>query len=208
MNRWIVLIAFVFLLQLEFTAVIEAGTTLPQSDEAGDIDIAQTVRSLRKIKTHGLDTMVPIAAKPLLTTLKRQLRNLISRTLDSYGNRPGNLDAVQTVLLQELQKQGIALEKSEVMVVDNNQIDNDYTYGDIRQIKVEKLAHHPGLVAATTTIGVCCGHDTSFYAFRKSGRHWELVIAQEADNYDEVSGAQGSFRYAVSPPSGTGRFFW
>lgn len=91
--------------------------------------------------------------------------------------------------------------------VDENYNDKGYTYGGIWEIKLEKLTDHPDLLAATTTIDICCGEDTSFYLFRKNECHWDLIIAREANDYNEVSGAQGTFHYAVSPLSAPGQFF-
>jgi hypothetical protein len=66
---------------------------------------------------------------------------------------------------------------------------------------------HDDLIAATVSIGICCGDDTSFYLFRKIDTRWELIMAQEAGEYNEVSGAQGRLHYAVSPTSGPDGFF-
>ena len=52
-----------------------------------------------------------------------------------------------------------------------------------------------------------CGSDTSFYLFRKVAGAWQLAAEQEANEYEDVSGAQGSFQYAVSPPDAAGGFF-
>jgi hypothetical protein len=203
-----VLIVLVSLLQFGSAAVLEAGTTRTQQAEPAGIDVAQTVKALRKIKTdNSLDTTIPPAARPLLTTLKHQLRDLISRTLDSHGGQSAQLDNVRAALVLELQKQGVAFEKPKWIVIDKNYVDNGYVYGDIWGVTVQNMPDDPNLVAATTTIGVCCGQDTSFYLFRRSGRQYHLVIAQESNDYDEVSGAQGNFHYAVSPLSSTGRFF-
>lgn len=52
-----------------------------------------------------------------------------------------------------------------------------------------------------------CGRDSSIYVYRKHGKQWDLVIVQEANDYTEVSGAQGSFVYAISPPDHQGQWF-
>src|SRR5262249_7376806 len=83
----------------------------------------------------------------------------------------------------------------------------DYVYGDIEDINIQEPDGHPDLVAATTTLGVCCGSDTSLYLFQRSESAWHLILAQEAEEYDEVSGAQEMFEYRISPPDSDGRFF-
>jgi hypothetical protein len=207
MRKWTVLTAFVCVLQFASTTALKAGITEEQRAEYVSIDVARTVKLLRSIKTDSGETTVPPAARPLLTTLKHQLRDLISRTLDSDGAQSEDLGNVRASLWRELEKQDIAFGTPKVYVVDKNYIDNGYTYGEISDVTVENVPHHRGLVAATTTIGVCCGEDTSFYLFRKIGKHYQLTVAQEADNYEEVSGAQSHFQYAVSEPSDTDRFF-
>jgi len=207
MNKLILSIALFLLLQLGLTSAVEANITLQQNSKAVDVDISKTIKALREIKTDSFDTTVPAAAKPLLPTLKHQLRDLITKTLDFHGSKPEEVGNVQKDLLRELTKQGIDLEKSGQMVYREDYVAKGYTYGDIYRISVEKLPLHPDVVAATTTIGVCCGDDTSFYLFRRNKGHWELIIAQESNDYDEVSGAQGRFRYAVSLPSETGRLY-
>jgi hypothetical protein len=83
----------------------------------------------------------------------------------------------------------------------------DYVYGDIEEIDVRQPEGYPDLAAAVTTLGVCCGSDSSLYLFQRSESFWHLILAQEANGYEEVSGAQGSFEYRISPPDSDGRFF-
>jgi len=207
-NKWTIMIVFISLLQFGFgTATEAAGTSVQKSAETAGIDLARTVKALRQIRTDSSDTTIPPAARPLLTTLKHQLRDLIYRVLTSHGGHSNNLADVQKALLTELQKQGITFKKPKTVVVGKDYVDPGYTYGNIYQVTVEKLARHPDLMAATTTIGVCCGTDTSLYIFKKKDQQWVMIIAQEANNYQEVSGAQGSFQYVISPPSATGQFF-
>lgn len=194
------LLSFVFLmLQFGFIAVTEAQSSLPQATESVPATISQTVKSLRKIKAADLDTTVPPAAKPLLTTLKHQLRDLIDNNLNSHEGRSRDIDEVQKIILQQLRREGVALRQ--------DYVETGCIYGNIEKIAVLRLANRPDLVAATTTIGICCGEDTSLYVFRRSEGRWKLIIAQESNDYDEVSGAQGWFRYAVSPFADSGEFY-
>src|SRR5262249_7368468 len=82
-----------------------------------------------------------------------------------------------------------------------------YVYGDVYDIRIQQPEAHPDLLAVTTTIGVCCGDDTSFYLFKRENAEWRLVLAQEANDYDEIDGAQGRFTLAISPPDKQGKFF-
>jgi hypothetical protein len=52
-----------------------------------------------------------------------------------------------------------------------------------------------------------CGSDTSLYIFKRQDQKWALIIGQEANDYEDISGALGRFRYAISPPSIDGQFY-
>ncbi len=95
----------------------------------------------------------------------------------------------------------------------------EFTYGEIPEIAVKPVPGHPDLIVAITTIGINCGADSSLYLFKKHSRtwwdllswktspKWDLILAQEANDYKDVGGAQGDFRYAFSSPSFAGQFF-
>jgi len=162
---------------------------------------------MRQVKLPDYDTTVPVEIRPLLTRLKHQLRDLITLTLNSKVSESESLEDVKKALVAEFDKQGITSEKPDMVVVWPGKIDSGYVYGDIQQVGVHRIENRPDLIAATTTIGVCCGSDTSLYIYQKTQGTWKLLMAQEATGYAEVSGAQGSFGYAVSPSSAAGPFF-
>jgi hypothetical protein len=193
--------------QFGFSTAAEAGPSSQKAGERVGIDIVGTIKALRQVRLPGDDPSVPVKIRPLLTTLKHQLRDLISMTLNSYTTKSDNLENVRKALLSELEEQGITFERPDVVVVGPDYVDHGYTYGDIYQIAVHKITDHPELLAATTTIGVCCGSDTSLYIYERFDEEWKLLIAQEANDYEDVSGAQGRFDYAVSAPSSGGEFF-
>ncbi len=205
MKKTTVPIALIFLLQVGLAIAMESGVSKTQNTETSEI--AQTVNAMRQISTDSMETRIPAAAKPLLTTLKHQLRDLIHKSLNAHGSKSKNMAGVQKAVLKELKKQGVSVEEPKSVVFDKNYVDTGYVYGEIYRVAIKKLPHHPDMAAAITTIGICCGQDSSLYIFKKSGQQWELILAQEADNYDEVSGAQGSFHYGVSQHSDMSRFF-
>src|SRR5687768_7988903 len=49
--------------------------------------VVSTIAELRQIKTDSYDTSIPLAAKPLLTSLKHQIRDLIHSELNAGGGR-------------------------------------------------------------------------------------------------------------------------
>ncbi|HZS06788.1 MAG TPA: hypothetical protein VFD58_18275 [Blastocatellia bacterium] len=173
---------------------------------AQEPSIAQTVGSLREIKTSDADPL-PAAAIPLLRRLKHQLRDLVSAKLNAQNEGQPTPAQSEAGIQAALKKIGVAVEEPKEVVVDEKYEDRDYVYGDIYGVEIRRPAGHHDLLAATITVGVCCGEDTSLYLFRKQGRAWKLILADESDGYTEVSGAQGRFRYVISAPDRRGDFF-
>jgi len=169
--------------------------------------LTETVNSLKQIHTDSYEANIPPAAKPLLTTLKHQLRDLIGEALASEG-REVSAQQIEAETIVDLRSAGVAVSDPECVVVDENYVDNGYDYGEIDSIAVKRMdLCFVDLIAVTTTIGVCCGEDTSLYIFKLDGRQWKLCLQQESNNYDQVSGAQGLFQYGVSFPNQHGDFF-
>jgi len=213
MRNFTLITGFLLLLQFCLIPATTAIADIEKNSEATAFDIAGTIKALRREILPSDDTSVPIKIRPLLTKLKHQLRDLISTSLNVYPADYENLENVGKVILEELQRQGISIGKRTVSVVklgsvdvpDN--IDDGYMYGDINQVVVRRVINHPDLIAATTTIDVVCGDDTSLYIFKRINEKWKLVIAQEASDYELVSDAQGRFSYSISPPSDNSEFF-
>jgi hypothetical protein len=169
--------------------------------------LTDTVKALKQIHTNVYETNIPPAAKPLLTTLKHQLRDLIGEALASEG-RAVSTQQIEAGTIVDLRSAGIAVSDPECVLVDENYVDNGYDYGEIYSIFVKRIdLCFVDLIAVTTSIGVCCGEDTSLYLFKHDGRQWRLCLQQESNNYDKVSGAQARFQYGVSFPNQQGDFF-
>lgn len=180
--------------------------TARSNDEAND-SIKQTVSKLREIKTDDMNPNIPVAAKPLLTLLKHQLRDLISDTINARNNQQQKPQRLRASIINKLKSDGITVKEPKEEVVDEDYVETEYVYGDIYNVAIEQPAKHTDLIVATTTLGICCGEDTSFYIFKHNGAQWELVLAQEANDYDEITEAHGRFQYAISPPDNSNNFF-
>jgi len=183
------------------------STTVVRSDDEANHSIKQTVIKLREIKTGDMNPDIPVAAKPLLTLLKHQLRDLISDTINARSNPQKNPQRLRANIINKLKSDGITVEEPEEATDDEDYVGAEYVYGDIYNIVIERPSKHPDLLVATTTLGVCCGTDTSFYIFKNNGERWEIALAQEANDYDEISEAHGRFQYAISPPDSSNKFF-
>lgn len=189
------------------TGKLSASLPAPPRENETDLRlVAETVHSLRQIHTDCMDTTLPLAAKPLLTTLKHQLRDLMADLLRFEG-RDTSTVLLNAKVIEELRHSGVYLQEPLCATVDENYFDRGYDYGDIDNITVERPGSCIDLIAVTTTIGVCCGEDTSLYLFKHDGIQWKLILQHEANNYDEVSGAQGRFQYGISPVDEHGDFF-
>jgi hypothetical protein len=188
---------------------IEPSTVVAQNGQEPSVSIIQTFTSLREIRTGNGDPRVPPDAKLLLTTLKHQLRDLIQDTLNSQSNQQANPRRLQAEIIAVLERDGIKVEEPEELVIDENYVEPEYIqeYGNIYRIVVRRPDRHSDLLAVTTTLSIPCGTDTSLYIFRNRGGRWDLILAQESNGYDEITGAQGRFGYAISPLDSQNRFF-
>ena len=147
----------------------------------------------------------------MLATLKHQLRDLIGSTLDAHAAEADNLPAIRRALLQALAAHQLAYDAPEIVTIAGDNASEaeaaDFTYGRLQQIAIDKPAGHPDLLAVTVRFAVVCGNDTSLYLFKRKNNRLSLVIAQEAEEYDSISGALGEFQYAISPLESEGGFF-
>lgn len=187
--------------------LIAIWLVLASSAIAQPAAVAQTVKSLREIKADAMDVQLPVAVRPLLRQLKQQLRELISATLNAQGMRHQTPLQIRANVLAQLAQVGVQVPPPEESGASSNSFDTSYVYGDIHQITIQRPAKHLDLLAVTTTIGICCGQDTSFYLFKKNGKQWQLILAQEANGYADISGAHERFEYALAPPDRRGNFF-
>jgi hypothetical protein len=206
MRKQIFIISFLVLSLFGSVRFTQADISYQAAVEGNHRSIAAIVEALGQIRVDASDPRVPPAARPLLTDLKHRLRDLIQKALDANDTQIKNLAKINEYLRAELDKQNIHGEKAGSALADDVAA-KSYIYGDIQQISIHAINGYPNLIGATTTIGVSCGTDSSFYLFRKSGQRWVLILAQEANDYEDVSGAQGGFGYQVSPPSDKQQLF-
>ena len=158
--------------------------------------ITETVGSLRRIHTDDMDTDIPVAAKPLLTTLKHQLRDLIANRL-RFEKRQVSTQQLQARAIVDLSDLGLIVDE-EGSFFDASEFEKGYSYGDIESITVTRPHDCFDLIAMTTTLGVCCGEDTSLYLFKYEDGGWRLEMADETNDYDRIDVARRLFEFGVS----------
>jgi hypothetical protein len=189
---------------LHANASAQPGSASPSSAPVSSPrpgDISSTARALQAFDAaaaYERGDKIPTEVRDLLTRLKHQLRDLIERTLDDGVGPRSTPAAARARVLAALRREGVSTGGPE---------DDVHTFGSVVAINFTRPRGHPELLAATTTVSVHCGDDGSLYLFRRAGARWRLVLAEEANGYEDVSGAQGRFDFRVSPPDARGRFF-
>jgi hypothetical protein len=175
-------------------AALNSNVVAQQTDS-----ISSNVRALQQVDGEAVyDSKIPPDVRALLTRLKHQLRDLVSQTLDAsvYASTPARV--AQARMLAALRREGVTPPRPN---------DDVHTFGNVISINITRPREHPDLIAATTTISVHCGEDSSLYLFRHEGARWRLLLADEANGYEQVNGAQGSYNFRLSPPDARGDFF-
>ncbi len=164
------------------------------------------VEQLRAIETRGKGNPsgnVPPAAQKLLPKFKTGLREIIGRALNEhYSSSP---EILHDIILSDLKKAGIE-------ALSRVQRDGYYTadgddFGYLYDVTVRQPERHPDLVAVVTNLTIPCGSDASLNLYRRGGTTWQLILVAESNGYADISGAQGSFQFAISPPDDKGNWF-
>jgi hypothetical protein len=188
-------------------AILFCALLLPTVASPQATTIVETVRQLRAIEVPEFpSTDVPTPARVLLTQLKHQLRDLIAKTLNDPSKQTLTPGEIRAVILDRLQSEGVELKLVKPGIQVGTDVDID-KYGLVQEIRMEHPSGQKELLAAVTTLQIPCGQDSSFYIFQHIDAGWKLILTQEANNYDQINGAQGSFDYAVSPADHAGNWF-
>ncbi len=151
-------------------------------------------------------TEVPDEASLLLTLLKHELRDLIAARLAEAG-RDALPARLQESVRNDLRAGGIVLQSDVPEVTRTGPLPEDAEFGFIEKITIEKSPKHEDFLVAVVTLQIPCGSDASLYIFQWQKTAWNLVLAQEANGYNQIDGAQGDFAYSISPSDVGGHWF-
>jgi hypothetical protein len=158
--------------------------------------VAATVARLQHTQAPDDDGRVPPAIRPLLTTLKSQIRDFLARELRTA---PGNsAERVQGDLVRAFAREGVT-----VGGVD----ETAGPYGSVDEVEVSKPAGHDDLLAVRVSLGIACGSDNALYLFQRRNGDWRPIFSVESDIQDSISDAMGMFDFGVSPADPSGSFF-
>lgn len=161
--------------------------------------ISSTVSALRQVNGEEVyDSKIPPDVRALITKLKHQLRDLAQKTLDADAAANTPAPVLNAKVLDALRREGVST---------GGPTDDIHTFGSVISVNVTRPRVLASLVAVTTTVSVHCGSDTSLYLFRREGARWRLLLADEADGYEQVNGARERFDFRVSTPDARGDFF-
>jgi len=205
----VILLALAFGKSVQHAAADDAsvtGSSMRSFQNDADLGlIKETVGSLRDIHTGSMETEIPVAAKPLLTTLKHQLRDLIANRLRCQKRRVST-QKLQARAIVDLSDIGLIVDE-EGSFYDPNEFEKGYDYGDICSITVTRPRFDFDVIAVTTTVGICCGEDTSLYLFRYESEEWKLWLADEKSDYDSIIDGRNFFRFGLSWPDQNKDYF-
>jgi hypothetical protein len=182
--------------------ILSCGTVL----QAQRDKLQAVVEQLRAIDTRVKGTPstdVPPSAQKLLPQLKAGLREIIGRSINEHYS--SSAEILHDIILSDLKKAGMEA-LSRVQREGYYTADGD-DFGYLSDVTVRQPERHPDLVAVVTNLTIPCGSDASLYLYRRTGAAWQLILVAESNGYADISGAQGSFQFAISPPDGEGNWF-
>jgi hypothetical protein len=187
-------------LRLLFVLVLGAarlGARVAAHEQAAAV--ADTVHKLAAVRPADVELPydVPQAAQPLLTQLKHGLRDLILDTISDRASGGVNTTQLTRSVLQKLKSVGVEVGGE----------DQPEYFGGISGLEIVQPSGHPELRAATTTLNIPCGDDTSLYVLKQVGPRWTVILAVESNDYARVNGAQGDFGYGISAPDESGNWY-
>ena len=174
--------------------------------EAQTVKFETVVKQLRKIDTREKGNPsgnVPPAAQRLLPQFKAGLRERIGRTLNNHYDAP--VEEMRALILTDLKRSGVEILNG----IDRggSETPEGDEFGYVYNITVRQPEKHDDLLAVVTNLTIPCGSDASLTLYKRDGMSWRPILVEEANGYPDITGALGSFQFAVSPPDPEGRWF-
>lgn len=146
--------------------------------------VATSVNALRgaDIEANGFGlSAVPEAARPLLASLRLQLRQLSEQALREAAGDPKRAEAGISTALDAA---GVKLRPESLR------------WGSVLGVRIVAPPRHPQLRIVTTTWAVPCGEDSGLYVYRGAGERWARVLSRESENAERTAAGNG-LKYAL-----------
>jgi hypothetical protein len=136
------------------------------------------------------------AARPLLATFKRQLRELVGRELSGEAGS-GTAEEIQAKLVSAMAREGVPMEGD----------DTDHPYGRVLELEVRRPAGLDRWLAVVVTQQIICGFDKALYVFERQEGRWRLAFALEANPDEEINAGMALLDFGISQPDRHGGSF-
>src|SRR6185295_3497760 len=114
------------------------STSDPISHESKTDSLAHTVTSLREIRPFDAEPDVPPAARPLITSLKHQLRDLIAETINTPVSQSRSGESLRGAVWAELATRGVKVERPKDGAINENDSDHSSSFGAVVDVQVQR----------------------------------------------------------------------
>lgn len=177
-----------------------AQTGCAQSEAASSgAEVAAARARLTRIAVGEMQTDVTPDAQAAIEALKDRIV-LFATAVLGCADAPVAPAAIQA----RLAALGDSFEGRTLHTADNPGRD---MHGDGLAYAVARPPGHPDLLAIVASVSIECGDDSVLILFERSGGGWRPLMIRRSAPYREISGAFGSFAYALSPPDRDGAWY-
>lgn len=83
----------------------------------------------------------------------------------------------------------------------------EHAYAGAPEFHATRIDDTRHLLALTATLPIPCGSDAMLFVYARAGARWHEALRWQAPPYDLVSGAYGSFEYAIAPADAHGDWY-
>jgi hypothetical protein len=163
-------------------------------------EAVRTARAaLMRIPLGEMDTLVRPDAQRAIEATKDRIVAFVTVVMacTESGTAPATIQRL-------LAARGDAFEDRTVYTENNLPPDR---HGSGLSYEVARVPGHPRMLAVVARLAIECGDDAVLLLFQRRARAWAPVLIRRSPPYREVSGAFGTYRYAVSPPDSRGRWY-
>jgi hypothetical protein len=180
---------------------VAQGTECQQAsiaDKAAEVDRVR--HSLVAIPVgDGGDNAVSTGASRAILSMKTSLVDFI----ESYMNCAPQ-DTTPTLIENDLDRLGHAFQLARNRTYKPGELPADAGHYGF-ELNFEAKTWPPDLIGIVAQFSITCGNDALLMVFRRIGGRWKPTMEWQSEPYSQVSGAFGSFDYAISPadPSGS-----